>query len=175
MVGEIRDLETAETAIRAALTGHVVFSTLHTNDASGALTRLMDMGVEPYLTSSSVVGALAQRLVRTICPKCKESYPPEEQAVKDLAITRTEDLVFYRGKGCKHCWQTGYKGRTALFELLVANDPIRDLILQRASSRMIRDAAGKTQGMKTLWKDGVDKILKGITTIDEVTRATEQD
>lgn len=172
MVGEIRDLETAETAIRAASTGHLVFSTLHTNDASGALTRLMDMGVEPYLTSSSVVGALAQRLVRTICPKCKESYQPEEQAVKDLAITRTEDLVFYRGKGCKNCWQTGYKGRIALYELLVVNDPIRDLILQRAPSRMIRDVAGKTRGMKTLWKDGVDKILKGITTIDEVTRAT---
>jgi len=172
MVGEIRDLETAETAIRAASTGHLVFSTLHTNDAPGALTRLMDMGVQPYLTSSSVVGALAQRLVRIICPRCKESYQPEEQVVKDLAITRTQDLVFYRGKGCKNCRQTGYKGRIALFELLMVNDPIRDLILQRASSRMIRDAARETQGMKTLWEDGVDKILKGITTIDEVSRTT---
>ena len=172
MVGEIRDLETAETAIRAALTGHVVFSTLHTNDAPGALTRLMDMGVEPYLTSSSVVGALAQRLVRTICPKCKESYQPEEQAVEDLAITRTEDLVFYRGKGCKNCWQTGYKGRIALLEFLVVNDTIRNLILQKASSRMIGDVARETQGMKTLWEDGIDKVLKGITTSDEVTRVT---
>ncbi|NQT69297.1 MAG: type II/IV secretion system protein [Desulfobacteraceae bacterium] len=172
MVGEIRDLETAETAIRAASTGHLVFSTLHTNDAPGALTRLMDMGVEPYLTSSSVAGVLAQRLVRTICPKCKESYQPEEQAVKDLGLTRTKDLVFYRGKGCKNCWQTGYKGRTALFEFLVVTDPIRDLILQRASSRMIKDVARKTQGMKTLWKDGIDKILKGITTIDEINKAT---
>jgi len=172
MVGEIRDLETAETAVRAASTGHLVFSTLHTNDASGALTRLTDMGVEPYLTSSSVVGVLAQRLVRTICPKCKESYQPEEQAVKDLAITKTKELVFYQGKGCKNCWQTGYKGRIALFEFLVVNDPVRDLILQTASSMMIRDVAVKTQGMKTLWKDGVDKILKGITTIDEVTRTT---
>lgn len=172
MVGEIRDLETAETAVRAASTGHLVFSTLHTNDAPGALTRLLDMGVEPYLTSSSVVGALAQRLVRTICPKCKESYHPEAQAVKDLAITKAEDLVFYQGKGCKNCWQTGYKGRIALFELLMVNDPIRGLILQRASSRMIRDAARETQGMKTLWEDGVDKILKGITTINEVTRTT---
>jgi len=171
MVGEIRDLETAETAIRAASTGHLVFSTLHTNDAPGALTRLMDMGVEPYLTSSSVAGVLAQRLVRTICPKCKESYQPEEQAVKDLGITRTKDIVFYRGKGCKNCWQTGYKGRTALFEFLVVTDPIRDLILQRASSRMIKDVARKTQGMKTLWKDGIDKILKGITTIDEIRKA----
>ena len=172
MVGEIRDLETAETAIRAASTGHLVFSTLHTNDAPGALTRLMDMGVQPYLTSSSVEGVLAQRLVRTICPKCKESYPPEEQEVKDLAITRTEDLVFYRGKGCKNCRQTGYKGRIALFEFLVVNDPVRDLILQRASSKMIRGAARETRGMKTLLEDGIDKVLKGITTIDEVTRAT---
>jgi len=172
MVGEIRDWETAETAIRAASTGHLVFSTLHTNDAPGAVTRLMDMGVEPYLTASSVVGVLAQRLVRTICPKCKESYRPEEEEIKDLAITRTKDLVFYRGKGCKNCWQTGYKGRIALYEFLVVTDPIRDLILQRASSRMIKDVAQKTQGMKTLWKDGIDKILKGITTIDEVNKTT---
>jgi len=175
MVGEIRDLETAETAIRAALTGHLVFSTLHTNDAPGALTRLMDMGVEPYLTASSVLGALAQRLVRTICPKCKESYPPEEKVVADLALITTEDLFFCRGKGCKNCRQTGYKGRIALFEFLVVNDPIRGLILQRAPSKMIKDVAGETRGMKTLWDDGIDKVLKGITTIDEVTRVTEQD
>lgn len=172
MVGEIRDWETAETAIRAASTGHLVFSTLHTNDAPGAVTRLMDMGVEPYLTASAVVGVLAQRLVRTICPKCKESYRPEEEDLKDLAIKRTKDLVFYRGKGCKNCWQTGYKGRIALYEFLVVTDPIRDLILQRASARMIKDVAQKTQGMKTLWKDGIDKILKGITTIDEVNKTT---
>lgn len=172
MVGEIRDLETAETAIRAALTGHLVFSTLHTNDAPGALTRLMDMGVESYLISSSVVGALAQRLVRTICPKCKESYQPEEKVVKDLGIANVGDLAFYRGKGCKNCRQTGYKGRTALFELLVVNDPIKELIMERAPSRTIRKMASETQGMKTLREDGVDKLLKGITTIDEVNKIT---
>jgi type IV pilus assembly protein PilB len=175
MVGEIRDLETAETAIRAALTGHLVFTTLHTNDASGALTRLMDMGVEPYMTSSSVLGALAQRLVRTICPKCKESYPAEEKVIDNLALSKTEDLFFFRGKGCNNCRQTGYKGRNALFEFLVVNDPIRDLILKRAPSTMIKDAARETLGMKTLWEDGIDKVLKGITTIEEVSRVTGQE
>jgi len=170
MVGEIRDLETAETAIRAALTGHLVFSTLHTNDAPGALTRLMDMGVEPYLISSSVVGALAQRLVRTICPKCKEQYQPEDNVLNTLGIAKVKDLALYQGKGCKNCWQTGYRGRTGLFELLVVNDPIRDLISQRAPSRMIRKAAREIQGMKTLREDGVDKVLRGITTIDELTK-----
>jgi len=172
MLGEIRDLVTAETAIRAASTGHLVFSTLHTNDAPGALTRLIDMGVEPYLTSSSVAGVLAQSLVRTICPKCKESYKPKEQEIKDLAITRTKDLVFYRGKGCKNCWQTGYKGRIALFELLAVNDSIRDLILKRASSTMIRDAARKTQGMKTMLEDGLQKVIDGVSTLEEVKRVT---
>ena len=170
MVGEIRDLETAETAIRAALTGHLVFSTLHTNDAAGALTRLMDIGIEPYLISSCVAGALAQRLVRTICPKCKEHYQPEEKAVKDLGIAMAKDLVFYRGKGCKNCWQTGYKGRTALFELLVLNDTMQDLIMQKAPSGMITKLAGENQGIKTLREDGIDKVLKGITTIDEVNK-----
>lgn len=170
MVGEIRDLETAETATRAALTGHLVFSTLHTNDAPGALTRLMDMGVEPYLISSSVVGALTQRLVRTICPKCKEQHQPEDRILNTLRIANPKDLVLYQGKGCKNCWQTGYKGRTALFELLVINDPIRELISQRAPSRMIRKVARENQGMKTLREDGVEKVLKGITTIDELTK-----
>ena len=170
MVGEIRDLETAETAIQAALTGHLVFSTLHTNDAAGALTRLMDLGIEPYLISSCVMGSLAQRMVRTICPKCKEHYQPEEEAVKDLGITMAKDLVFYRGKGCKNCWQTGYKGRTALFELLVLNDTIQDLIMQKAPSRMIAKSAGENHGMQTLRENGADKVLKGITTIDEVNK-----
>ena len=172
MVGEIRDLETAQTATGAALTGHLVFSTLHTNNAPEGVTRLMDMGVKPYLISSCVVGVLAQRLVRTICPKCKEEYQPEEKEVRDLGIVRTEDIVLYRGKGCKNCWQTGYKGRTALFELLVVNDAVRDLISQGASSNMIRKVARETQGMKTLREDGVDKVLKGITTLDEVTKVS---
>lgn len=170
MVGEIRDLETAETAIQAALTGHLVFSTLHTNDAAGALTRLMDLGIEPYLISSCVMGSLAQRMVRTICPKCKEHYQLEEETVKDLGIAMAKDLVFYRGKGCKNCWQTGYKGRTALFELLVVNDTIQDLIMQKAPSGMITKQAGENHGMQTLREDGIEKVLKGITTIDEVNK-----
>jgi type IV pilus assembly protein PilB len=172
MVGEIRDPETAEAAIRAALTGHLVFTTLHTNDSAGALTRLMDIGIEPYLISSSVVGSLAQRLVRTICPKCKEHYQPEEKVVKDLGLSMAEDLVFYRGKGCKNCWHTGYKGRTALFELLVLNDTIQDLIMQRAPSRMITKMAMETQSIQTLRKDGADKVLRGITTVDEVNKVS---
>jgi len=172
MLGEIRDLETAQAAVRAALTGHLVFSTLHTNDAPGALTRLTDMGVEPYLISSSIMGALAQRLVRTICPKCRERYQPEDRIVKTLGVTNVKDPVFYKGKGCKSCRQTGYRGRIALFELLVVNDRMRDLILQRKPASMIRKVARETQGMKTLREDGIDKVLKGITTIDEVNRVS---
>ena len=174
MVGEIRDLETAQSAVSAASTGHLVFSTLHANDAPGALTRLMDIGVEPYLIASSVVGALAQRLVRTICPKCKERYEPEDKIVKSLRLANAKDLVFYRGKGCKNCRQTGYRGRTALFEILAVDDPIRDLISQRAPSRMIRKVAIETQGMNTLLVDGLKKVIKGITSLDEVMRVTGQ-
>jgi type IV pilus assembly protein PilB len=174
MVGEIRDLETAQSAVSAASTGHLVFSTLHANDAPGALTRLMDIGVEPYLIASSVVGALAQRLVRTICPKCKERYEPEDKLVKSLRLANAKDLVFYRGKGCKNCRQTGYRGRTALFEILAVDDPIRDLISQRAPSRMIRKVAIETQGMNTLLVDGLKKVIKGITSLDEVMRVTGQ-
>lgn len=172
MVGEIRDPETAEAAIRAALTGHLVFSTLHTNDAPSALIRLMDIGIEPYLISSSVAGVLAQRLVRTICPKCKEQYQPEDGIVKTLGIENANNLTFYRGKGCKNCWQTGYKGRIALFELLLVDEPMRDLISQRAPSKMIRESAKETLGMKTLREDAMDKVLRGITTIDEVNKVT---
>jgi len=172
MVGEIRDLESAQAAVRAASTGHLVFSTLHTNDAPGALTRLMDMGVEPYLISSSVVGALAQRLVRTICPKCRERYQPEDRIVKTLGVANVKEPVFYWGKGCKSCRQTGYRGRIALFELLGVNDRIQDLISQRKPASMIRKVARETQGMKTLREDGVDKVLKGITTIDEVNKVS---
>lgn len=172
MVGEIRDLETAQTAIGAALTGHLVFSTLHTNDASEGLTRLIDIGVKPYMASSSVVGVLAQRLVRTICPKCKESYKPETKIVKVLTIAGAENMVLYRGKGCKNCWQTGYRGRVALFELLVVDEPIRDLMAQGAPSNIIRKMARETQGMKTLFEDGIQKAMKGITTLEEVMRLT---
>ncbi len=174
MVGEIRDPETAEAAIRAAITGHLVFSTLHTNDAPGALIRLTDIGIEPYLISSSVVGVLAQRLVRTICPKCKEQYRPEDEILKISGMENTNGLTFYRGKGCKNCWQTGYKGRIALFELLLVNERMRDLISQRAPSGMIREVARETVGMKSLREDGIDKVLKGITTIDEVNKVTSE-
>jgi len=172
MVGEIRDLETAQAAVRSALTGHLVFSTLHTNDAPGALTRLSDIGVEPYLISSSVVGSLAQRLVRTICPKCRERYQPEPGIAKTLGLSNVKDHIFYRGKGCKSCRQTGYRGRIALFELLRVNDRVRDLISQRKPAGMIRKAARETLGMKALREDGIDKVLKGITTIEEVNKVS---
>lgn len=148
MVGEIRDLETAEIAVQAALTGHLVFSTLHTNDAPGAVTRLLDMGVEPFLISSSVIGILAQRLVRTICEECK-------------------------GKGCKVCLSTGFKGRTGIFELMLADEEIRKLTAAKASSDELRKAAVKA-GMKTLRQDGEEKVKQGLTTKEEVMRVTEE-
>jgi len=173
MVGEIRDRETAEIAVQAALTGHLVFSTLHTNDAPGSLTRLIDMGVEPFLISSSIIGVVAQRLVRTICSGCKESYRPTENALEKLSLNiPKEEATFYRGKGCNICKNTGYKGRIGIFELMLMNDKIRDLILERTSSSVIKRAAEEA-GMKTLRKDGLEKALKGITTIDEVMRVTQ--
>ncbi len=172
MVGEIRDRETAEIAIQAAMTGHLVFSTLHTNDAPGALTRLTDMGIEPFLISSSVIGILAQRLVRKICPSCKESYKPSEKVLRDLGI---EDIsgktVFYKGKGCKNCKNSGYKGRVGIFELLITNEKIRELVLEKASADVIRKAAQEA-GMKTLRQDGLRKALDGTTSIEEVMRVT---
>lgn len=172
MVGEIRDKETAEIAIQAAMTGHLVFSTLHTNDAPGALTRLVDMGIEPFLISSSVIGILAQRLVRKICPSCKESYKPAEKILRELGI---QDLsgktVFYRGKGCKNCKNRGYKGRLGIFELLTTNERIRDMVLEKASADVIRRAAQEA-GMKTLRQDGMLKVLDGTTSIEEVMRVT---
>jgi len=172
MVGEIRDKETAEIAIQAAMTGHLVFSTLHTNDAPGALTRLVDMGIEPFLISSSVIGILAQRLVRKICPSCKESYPPTEKVLRELGI---QDLsgkkMFYRGKGCKNCKNRGYKGRLGIFELLLTNERIREMVLEKASADGIRKAAQEA-GMKTLRQDGMLKVLDGTTSIEEVMRVT---
>ncbi len=171
MVGEVRDKETAEISVQAALTGHLVFSTLHTNDASGALARLLDMGMEPFLISSSVIGILAQRLVRKVCEKCKESYKPSGE---DLKGFRVKTAKLFRGKGCKHCKNTGYRGRIGLFELLVVNEEIRKLIVSRASSDVIKKAAIGT-GMKTLSDDGLDKALKGITTVDEVVKVTREE
>ena len=162
MVGEVRDLETAEIAIQAALTGHLVFSTLHTNDAASAATRLLDMGLEPYLVASSVEAFIAQRLVRVICENCKE----KETSHSPLTT------IHYTGKGCEKCKQTGYKGRTAIYEILMLNEPIRELIMKKASSEEIKKKA-VSLGMRTLKDDGLEKIKAGITTVDEVMRVTQ--
>ncbi len=175
MIGEIRDRETSEIAHQAALTGHLVLSTLHTNDAPEAITRLMDIGVEPYLISSSVIGVLAQRLVRTICPGCKSPYPVDPNLLSELGdeiSTSKEPLTLYRGKGCKNCKQSGYYGRTGIFELLFVNERVKQLIAEKASTQVIREAAKKTIGMVSLREDGLRKVLKGITTLDEVDRVT---
>jgi type II secretory ATPase GspE/PulE/Tfp pilus assembly ATPase PilB-like protein len=173
MVGEIRDLDTSQIAIQAALTGHLVLSTLHTNDAPEAITRLMDIGVEPYLISSSVIGVLAQRLIRVICPHCKTSVPPDEGALKEIGDQVSkfkEPPTFSRGKGCKQCKQSGYLGRKGIYELLVVNETVKRMISERASSFAIRDAARETAGLISLRKDGLMKVLKGITTLEEIDR-----
>jgi general secretion pathway protein E len=171
MVGEIRDMETAEIAIRVALTGHLVFSTLHTNDSIGAVTRLLDMGIEPYLVSSSVEAVIAQRLVRVICDKCKEEALPEEGILKDLKLDK-DKVKFYQGRGCQACKFTGFKGRTAIYEILVMDDEIRDMVISRAPVNEIKETALK-KGMRTLFNDGMIKAARGITTIKEVLRVTE--
>ena len=177
LVGEIRDLETAEIAIQASLTGHLVFSTLHTNDSAGAVTRLLDMGIEPYLVSSSVIAIMAQRLVRVVCSECRETYPPEPESLKDLGVSSQEleaaGGVLARGRGCPRCLHTGYYGRTAIYELLEMNNSIRKLILSRADAGTIREEAVR-EGMRALLQDGVQKVLKGITTMEEVLRVTQE-
>jgi type IV pilus assembly protein PilB len=170
MVGEIRDRETADIAIRASLTGHLVFSTLHTNDAASALTRLIDMGIEPFLVATSVIAILAQRLVRVNCSNCKEKYNLSENTLKDLRITDKVD--FYRGKGCKHCKKTGFLGRIGIYELLVINEEIREMIMAKVSAGEIKKKA-LSFGMSTLFSDGLQKAKEGITTIEEVLRVTE--
>ena len=175
MVGEVRDYETAEITIRAALTGHLVFSTLHTNDAPGAVTRLLDMGVEPFLASSAIICIVAQRLVRIICPKCKRVVKLDKMTEKGLGIpvAKTKGKKFYAGKGCENCKFTGYKGRTAIYEILELGEPVKDLILKRASSDQVRKKA-ISLGMRTLRMDGWEKVLAGITTPDEVLRVTQE-
>jgi type IV pilus assembly protein PilB len=173
MVGEIRDLDTSQIAIQAALTGHLVLSTLHTNDAPEAITRLMDIGVEPYLISSSVIGVLAQRLVRSICPNCKAPDRVDMGVLKELSQVipkPKEPPTVYKGKGCKNCKQSGYWGRTGIFELLIVNEKIKRLISEKAPAQVIRDTARETVGMISLREDGLKKVLKGITTLDEVDR-----
>jgi type II secretory ATPase GspE/PulE/Tfp pilus assembly ATPase PilB-like protein len=174
MIGEIRDLETAEIAVQSALTGHLVFSTLHTNDAPSAITRLLDLGVERFLLSSTIRGILAQRLVRIICPHCKEkdSSGANREELALLGIGAHVDL--FRGKGCKECTFTGYLGRSGVFELLIIDDEIRRLILQNADANELRQTARKL-GMKTILEDGARKVRLGITTLSEVFRVTQEE
>ena len=176
LVGEIRDLETAEIAIQAALTGHLVFSTLHTNDSASAVTRLIDMGIEPFLVSSSVNAIIAQRLVRKICPECKKEYTPEAESLLEIGISKKMQAgkkVFYKGEGCKACLGTGYRGRTGIYEIMLMTDPIRTTVLKTSDSNEIKKEAIK-QGLHTLREDGARKVEDGITTIEEVLRVTQQ-
>jgi general secretion pathway protein E len=174
MVGEIRDLETAEIAIQASLTGHLVLSTLHTNDAPTAVTRLVDMGIEPFLVSSSLTGVVAQRLVRVLCPRCKEPYVPTDEELEGLQVSRYQipNGHFYRRKGCQKCSDTGYLGRTGIYELLIVDDEIQNLILKGADANSIRKAA-IAKGMTTLRQDGAEKVLAGMTTVQEVARVSQ--
>jgi len=176
MVGEIRDAETADIAIHSALTGHLVFSTLHTNDAPGAITRLLDMGIENYLVSSVLVAVLAQRLVRVICPECREPYQLDVAAVRKMGI-KTEvggSLQVFRGKGCAACNFTGYHGRNGIYEFLTIGEEIQRLILEKADSNLIRQKA-LALGMKTLWEDGWRKVEQGVTTLEDLLRVTKEE
>jgi type IV pilus assembly protein PilB len=173
MLGEIRDLETAVTAIQSALTGHLVFSTLHTNDAASSVTRLINMGVEPFLISASLVGVLAQRLVRMICEHCKESYEPSAAIIKKWGLANKKGALLYRGKGCDFCKGTGFRGRTGLYELLVCDDEIREMIISGASHTQLRKKA-QEKGMRLLSEDGLSKALAGKTTLEEVARVCEE-
>ncbi len=175
MVGEIRDKETAEIAINASLTGHLVLSTLHTNDAAGASTRLIDMGVEPFLVASSVLGIIAQRLIRKVCQKCKEAHAPSGFEMQELALSQLpEDAQIFKAVGCSNCAMSGYSGRTVIHELMIVDDTIRSLIVRNSDAGTIKKAAVQN-GMITLREDGVAKVLLGHTTIDELMRATHSE
>ena len=173
LIGEIRDRETAEIAIQSSLTGHLVFSTLHTNDAASAVARLIDMGIEPFLVTSSVIAIIAQRLVRVLCPHCKEEYVPDKESLANLGLDKAvlKNNTFYRKKGCNLCMQTGFRGRTAIFEIMIVDDEIKRLILKTSDANQINELAVK-QGMITLQKDGIQKVMNGITTTEEVLRVT---
>ncbi len=175
LVGEIRDSETAEIAIQAALTGHLVFSTLHTNDSAGAVTRLIDMKIEPFLISSSVMAILAQRLVRVLCKECREPYQMTPAEIQELEIKGSaQGATVYRAKGCEACFNTGYFGRSAIYELLAVDDDIRQLIMKSTDASTIK-ALAMEKGMRTLRQDGADKVLQGITSVDEVVRVTQRE
>jgi general secretion pathway protein E len=173
LIGEIRDKETADIAVQSALTGHLVFSTLHTNDSASAITRLVDIGVEPFLISSSLIAVIAQRLLRTLCNDCKEAYQPDDLAFKSIGMDpeRYKDRRIYRARGCENCFHTGYKGRNAIFEIMVLNEELRSLILKSHDSNVIKKRALE-MNMLSLRHDGIQKLLKGVTTIEEVFRVT---
>jgi len=173
MVGEIRDLETGQISIQASLTGHLVLTTLHTNDAPSTIARLLDLGLEPFLVTATLEGIIAERLVRRICRNCKTEYEPTEDMLMELGLTPDEvgDKKFYYGRGCEQCNNTGYRGRIGMFEIMTFNDELRDLIMKRSSTNVLRAAARKN-GMRQLRENGLDIIYDGITTIEEVARET---
>ncbi|UCG57260.1 MAG: type II secretion system ATPase GspE [Phycisphaerales bacterium] len=177
MVGEVRDVETARMAIQSSLTGHLVFSTLHTNDSAGAVSRLLDLGVEPYLVSSSLIAIIAQRLVRKVCPDCKEVAEPSQHELRELGLgdrSVQKDAKFFVGAGCGRCFQTGYRGRTGIYELMLINEEIQELIYKRKTAGTIKKIA-LDAGMQTLRMDGARKVLAGVTTVAEVLRVTQAD
>jgi general secretion pathway protein E len=175
LVGEIRDLETAEIAIQASLTGHLVFSTLHTNDAPSAITRLVDMGVEPFLVASSLVAVLAQRLVRVLCPECRVGYEATHEELLEIGIRPPDEAVrVYRAAGCVACNYTGYRGRIGIFELMLIDDEIRSKVTQNVDSKSIKQVAA-SKGMRSLRADGARKVMLGVTSVAEVLRATEDE
>ncbi len=176
MVGEVRDIETARMAIQSSLTGHLVFSTLHTNDSAGAVSRLLDLGVEPYLVSSSLIAIIAQRLVRKVCPDCKEHIQPSAHELRELGLGEEAEhgTNFFIGNGCEKCFQTGYRGRTGIYEMMMINEEIQNLIYKRESAGTIKRVA-LNAGLQTLRMDGARKVLAGITTVSEVLRVTQAD
>jgi general secretion pathway protein E len=175
MVGEIRDLETAQVAIQSALTGHMILSTLHTNSAASSVTRLLDMGVEPFLITSTLNAVMAQRLVRRLCPHCRTPHPASPTMLDALGLSHAEGttITFYRAEGCDACGNSGFRGRIAVFELLEMDDEIARLVLARAEAREIQ-RAGLDAGMRTMLADGVAKARRGLTTLDEVLRVTRE-
>ena len=176
LVGEIRDLETAETAIQASLTGHLVFSTLHTNNAPSAITRLVDIGIQPFLVASSVLAIMAQRLVRKVCPKCRVRYDPPAHILSGLGLRPevAKKANFMKGKGCSYCNKKGYRGRMGIYELMIMTPQVREMAFKGESTQNVRKMARK-QGMRTLFEDGIVKAIRGITTVDEVLRITQRE
>ena len=177
MIGEIRDLETAQIAMQSALTGHMVLSTVHTNDAAATINRLLDMGVEDYLLTSTVIGIEAQRLVRVLCVHCKTPYHPVEEVVEQMGLrrfTREKSVTLYHAKGCEHCGHTGYFGRLSIIEVMPMSDALRSLVMRHATASELR-AAAIAGGMETMYENGLKKAVDGVTTIEEVLRVTRED